>query len=401
MNNYLSKSLTYDSFDENKRRMGDVTECLVVTKGEKDEVKIANLILSLLFSVKLAVLGVDLADADEIAKFVKHEGDDDKNDIYLHKTLNNAFTLSFTKRNIIPFLVRINLLLVKNEKLFNTILEVFRLVENSKDAAVDSNKIMMKRDRENYLGYLEAVSKGGKVLTGAIISNTIATSTADEADLSLFIDNWTTEEKAKLGIHLVNNGNRMRQQKGTYEVSVDDEVLGGQKTVLIKFPRESEEISARDFTYPRAAIVTARDVAKKCCVLDKSNGIKMSALALNIGWHGLFVPENVERISKVFVAQGLQTVTPDMLFLCTIPRIRPHKYLELEKSESYLMVIFYIINDVIISLKNGKDRFDFTADTISKLKKTGFTVESRILKKTFAVIWNVTRHVTKFKSARM
>lgn len=108
----------------------------------------------------------------------------------------------------------------------------------------------------------------------------------------LFIDSWTTNEKAKLGIHLVNNGNRMRLQKGTYEVQVEDELYGGKKTVLIKFP----------------AIVTARDVARVSCVLDKDNGIKMSALALNIGWHGLFVPENIEKISKVFLGQQLPTI---------------------------------------------------------------------------------------------
>lgn len=226
-------------------------------------------------------------------------------------------------------------------KLFDTVLMVLKSVDSVKGKSFDSYVSLMKRDRSNYLKFLDTVSKGGKTLTGAIMSETVATSTADEADLSLFIDDWSSKEKSDLGVHLINNGNKMRNQKGTFEIRIDDEETGGQKSVLVKFPRESEEISITDFTYPRAAIVTARDVSKTCCKVDNEGGIKMSALALNIGWHGLFLPENIDKISKVFIECTQPMVNAEKLYLCTIPRIRPHKYLEMDSSESYLMVIFY------------------------------------------------------------
>lgn len=347
-----------------------------------------------MFTLKLAKVNEAVSDESDAEKF-KLTGKTDgveTGDLIIHVSLLNSMDLIFSKRNIIPFLVRIDLNFVKNEMLFNTILQVFKNVDNPKDKTFDNYKILMMRDRNNYLQYLDAVSKGGKILTGAIMSSTIATSTADEADLSLFIDDWTTKEKSELG-----NGNKMRSQKGTYEIQVNNEENGGKKIALVKVPRESEEISAKDFTYPRAAIVTARDVAKVCCKIDSDNGIKMSALALNIGWHGLFLPENIEKISKVFVDHKQPAVDAEKLFLCTIPRIRPHKYLDMDSSENYLMVIFYIINDIIISLKSGKDKFDFTADTLSKLKKLGFTPDSKMLKKGFAVIWNISRHYMSHK----
>lgn len=391
MNKYLEKNFNEESLDIHKKRMEDVVDCLIMKDVVIEEPKMSRLILSFLISLNLVVFNEEVTDKAESDSYKIYPGTENVNEITIHKTLIKSFKLNLTKRNIIPFLVRFNMVLVKSLKYFQTILEIFKLIDKAEDKAFQSYEIMVKRDRENYLKYIENVLKGGKVLSGAVTLETIATSTADEADLSIFIDDWTTNEKAKLGIYLINNGNKMRQNKGTFEVSIDDETHGGHKTVLIKFPRESEEISAFDVTYPRAAIITARNVAAKCCNLDSNNGIKMSALALNIGWHGLFAPENVERLSKVFEKCGFQSVTTEMLFLCTIPRIRPHKYLDLQKSECYLMTIFYIINDVVISLKTGKDRFDFTADTMSKLKKINQTIEAKHLKKTFAAVWNVTR----------
>lgn len=391
-NAYMDMRLNVELLESNKKRMADVVECLITKDEGVDDVKFGRLILSFMISLKLATFEKEVPDKDEMKNYDTQEATDEIYEIKIHNTLIKSFKLTFTKRNIIPYLVRFNMLLVKSMKHFQTILEIFKLIDKENDRTFISYEMMVKRDRENYLKYIENVVKGGKVLSGAVTLDTIATSTADEADLSVFIDDWTTGERAKLGVYLINNGNKMRQNKGTFEISIEDETFKGVKTVLIKFPRESEEIASYDLTYPRAAIITARDVATKCCKLDSNNGIKMSALALNIGWHGLFAPENILRLTDVFLKCKLQAVTADMLFLCTIPRIRPHKYLNLQGSECYLMTIFYIINDVIISLKTGKDRFDFTADTMSKLKKINQKIDDKCLKKTFAAVWNITRH---------
>lgn len=149
MDAYLNKKMNQDSFEDNKRRMEDVVDCLVVSKGDKDSKKVLDLILSLLFTLKLTTVKDKIEDAEEAANFETTVGDErEKNDIIIHKSLINSLKLSFTKRNIIPFLVRLNLIFVKNEKIFNTILELFRMVDNDKDKAFESYKTMMMRQKQ-------------------------------------------------------------------------------------------------------------------------------------------------------------------------------------------------------------------------------------------------------------
>lgn len=377
-----------------KSEVSEVVECVMDTKNSSVKDKLEYIVISLMITMRIITKEskklVDVKIMDKIIEQDLEEGADMRS-VFIHEDLLKSINMDYLKNNIIPFLVRINLDRVRSSTMYNTIIHFFMKIDAGKLEIFNSFKNLMNMNRKDYLDFLDMVSKGGKALTGATTSKFVATSTADESDLRLFIDDWSVKEKSELGVYLINNGNKTRSQKGTFEIDVEDEKTGSSKKIIVKFPRESEEITKIDFTYPRAAIVTARSVTKMCCNIN-DGGIKMSALALNIGWHGLFLEINLKKVSDVFVKLKCPTVTEEKLYLCTIPRIRPHSYLNMDATEKYLMIIFYIINDIIISLKSGKDRFDFTSDTLSKMKKINFTPDSNVLKKTFAAVWNVTRH---------
>lgn len=383
-----------EKFKSVKNEVSEVVECVMDTKSSSVKEKMEYIVISLMITMRLITKDSKYKGLDKMMdKIVEHavEDGDDARSIFVHVDILKSINMDYLKNNMIPFLVRINVNQVSSSTLFNTIMNFFMKIDVGRPEVFNSFKNLMNMNRKDYIDFLDLVSKGGKALTGATTSKTVATSTADESDLRLFIDDWSTKEKFELGVYLINNGNKMRSQKGTFEIDIEDEKTGNNKKIVVKFPRESEEITKIDFTYPKAAIVTARSVAKMYCNIN-DGGIKMSALALNIGWHGLFLEINLKKISDVFEKQGCQTVTEEKLYLCTIPRIRPHSYLNMDATEKYLMIIFYIINDIIISLKSGKDRFDFTSDTLSKMKTISFTPDSNVLKKTFAAIWNITRH---------
>lgn len=383
-----------EKFKTVKNEVSEVVECVMDTKSSSVKEKMEYIVISLMITMRLITKDSKYKGLDKMMdKIVEHavEDGDDARSIFVHVDILKSINMDYLKNNMIPFLVRINVNQVSSSTLFNTIMNFFMKIDVGRPEVFNSFKNLMNMNRKDYIDFLDLVSKGGKALTGATTSKTVATSTADESDLRLFIDDWSTKEKFELGVYLINNGNKMRSQKGTFEIDIEDEKTGNNKKIVVKFPRESEEITKIDFTYPKAAIVTARSVAKMYCNIN-DGGIKMSALALNIGWHGLFLEINLKKISDVFEKQGCQTVTEEKLYLCTIPRIRPHSYLNMDATEKYLMIIFYIINDIIISLKSGKDRFDFTSDTLSKMKTISFTPDSNVLKKTFAAIWNITRH---------
>lgn len=110
--------------------------------------------------------------------------------------------------------------------------------------------------------YLSSVKGGGKKLPGAVTGRKINTSTADDVELSNFISDWEESELAELGIYLINNGNKMRIAKGMYEIRVKDASDNGEKDTAIRFPRPQDEFKPLDLTYHRAAIITARAVAR-------------------------------------------------------------------------------------------------------------------------------------------
>lgn len=357
--------MSQETYNRQYREVSDVVECVVDKHELASKFNFADIVISLMLTMKLIDTKNKKIDEKKREKFKECsliEGVE-MDTLIVHDDLVKAINLNFLKHNIIPFLVRVGLNRVKSQTMFDTVIQFFKKIYAGSSDIFNNFQKLMEMNRNDYLSFLENVSKGGKVLTGATTSKFVATSTADESDLRLFIDDWTVKEKSDLGVYLINNGNKMRLQKGTFEINIDSE-SGGEKKVLVKFPRESEEITRLDFTYPRAAIVTARDVAQTCCQIS-DGGIKMSALALNIGWHGLFLQNNIEKLSNVFKANECQVVTEEKLYLRTIPRIRPHASLNMDSTEKYLMVIFYII----ISLKSGKDRFDFTSDTRIPIKK--------------------------------
>lgn len=65
--------------------------------------------------------------------------------------------------------------------------------------------------------------------------------------------------------------------------------------------------------------------------------------------------------------------------LVTIPRVRPHKYLDLTRAEALVFITFSMINDVVITMsKRGTDSLNvsFTADAYSKLANLGLVIDN-------------------------
>lgn len=107
----------------------------------------------------------------------------------------------------------------------------------------------------------------------------------------------------------------MRIAKGMYEIRVKDASGNGEKDTAIRFPIPQDEFKPLDLTYPRAAIITARAVAKECCELKNDSEIRMSALALNIGWHGIFIKTNTTKLEALVLEMRLPALTLESLYL--------------------------------------------------------------------------------------
>lgn len=132
----------------------------------------------------------------------------------------------------------------------------------------------------------------------------------------------------------------MRNSKGVYEIYVKNSKGEADKKTVVRFPSAQDEIKAYDLTYPRAAIITARSVSKECCNIKESGEIRMSALALNVGWHGLFITMNYKKLDALVSELKLEALSMESLYLCSIPRIRPHRFLNMNTTEKYRMLIF-------------------------------------------------------------
>jgi len=86
-------------------------------------------------------------------------------------------------------------------------------------------------------------------------------------------------EKMEIGLRLMERGNMLRKEarglNRTFETS-------NKNRIAVYFPKENDNISDGKYSYPRAAIHTARELSR---FMYKEEMI--SALGLSIGWGGL------------------------------------------------------------------------------------------------------------------
>ncbi|CAL1677524.1 unnamed protein product [Lasius platythorax] len=112
-----------------------------------------------------------------------------------------------------------------------------------------------------------------------------------------------------------------------------------------------------------------------------------SALDLSIGWGALIQETNLRNFLSLLTKDNnllkgvneLRSGDCSIFCLVTIPRVRPHKYLDLTMAEALIFITFSMINDIVITMsKRGTESLNvsFTADAYSKLANLGLVIEN-------------------------
>jgi len=191
---------------------------------------------------------------------------------------------------------------------------------------------------------------------------------------SMYSPDNIISEKMEIGLILMENTFFKGQHK-TVETS-------SKRRITVYFPRYDDNINDEQYSYPRAVIHTARPLSN--AMLQHK---MISKLGLNIiGWGGLMNERNLINFFDALntnndALQGFDDVkrNPSIMYLVTIPKIKPHTYLNLSKAEALIFIIFNMINDIVINLElritNRKAplKTNFTTDTISKLHNLSIT----------------------------
>jgi len=187
-------------------------------------------------------------------------------------------------------------------------------------------------------------------------------------------DNITSDlEKIEVGLQLMERGKTFKKdfkgQHRTFETS-------NKRVITVYFPMP-DDINYEEYFYSRAVIHTARPLSN--LMLQRK---MMSTLGLNIGWEGMTNEANLTRFLNFFdnddndfSINDIDDIkrNPSIIYLVTIPKIKPHKYLNLSKVEAVIFITYNIIRDSVTNLKlqmsNPKTplKANFTAETISKL----------------------------------
>lgn len=201
-------------------------------------------------------------------------------------------------------------------------------------------------------------------------------STVDYNDLGRFdfmysSDNVSSDlEKVEVGLQLMERKKTFKDFKGnkTFETS-------SKRSITVFFPM-SNDISYTKYFYSRAVIHTARPLSN--LMLQRK---MMSALGLSIGWEGMTNEANLNTffyMLNMYSNLYIDKKNLSIMYLVTIPKITPHKYLNLSKAEAFIFIIFNIICDSVTNfklhmsnpntpLKNFTAKF--TDETISKVNK--------------------------------
>lgn len=185
-------------------------------------------------------------------------------------------------------------------------------------------------------------------------------------------DNITSDlEKIEVGLQLMERGKTFKKdfkgQHRTFETS-------SKRAITVYFPIP-DDINHKEYFYSTAVIHTARPLSN--LMLQRK---MMSALGLSIGWGGMTNEANLTRFldsfdSYDFCIDDINDIkrNPSIIYLVTIPKIKPHKYLNLSKAEALIFITYNIICDSVTNLKlqmsnpNTPLKANFTAETISKV----------------------------------
>lgn len=191
---------------------------------------------------------------------------------------------------------------------------------------------------------------------------------------SMYSPDNITSEKSDIGLKLMERRKIFIGQDNIFENS-------SERKIAVYYPRDDDNINYEQYSYPRAVIHTARPLSN--LMLQRK---MMSALRLNFDWKDMTNEANLMNFFDALntnndALQGFDDVkrNPSIMYLVAIPKIAPHTYLNLSKTEALIFIIFNMINDIVVNLilriTNQKVplKTDYTTYTISKLHNLAIT----------------------------
>jgi len=95
------------------------------------------------------------------------------------------------------------------------------------------------------------------------------------------------EEKLELGLRLMEKGNEYRKTKVAQDITFETSL---KRKIAVYFPKNNDNIPDYRYSYPRAAIHTARCLSKEMFKIEMC-----SALGLSIGWGALINEINLRK----------------------------------------------------------------------------------------------------------
>jgi len=317
----------------------------------------------------------------------------DQNETYKVKPLKDLLGRNFDRAHMVDllrhsvskgeatsylYIIFITKILIKCGDAINN--EAIRIIEIEYKRKIEEVNQVMKAKNE----FNRSVNENAEVLPQGFRQIYQLTSDDDLRRFNFMYssnEDKSVSEKTEIGLILMEKGNSFRKdlkgQSKTFETSEKNKVT-------IYFPKSDDNISDGRYSYPRAAIHTAIELSK-----SMMNNKMVSALGLSIGWGGMIEEANY----STFIAK-MNTREEDLMgydkiknsnfimYLVTIPRVRPHKYLELTHAEALIFIIFSMMNDMVINISLQKTnpnlplKSNFTADTISKLSNMGLNFDN-------------------------
>lgn len=203
---------------------------------------------------------------------------------------------------------------------------------------------------------------------------------SDDFSLGDYFNEFSNLEKAEIGIQLIRSGQTFRKENKGKWVQL---TTSKGNELLVYFSKDNDKSSNSFLTHSRCAIATAKETS--AILAEKED---MPPLGLNLGWHSLTKDSTFNSINAEFIKMNMPIVSKETIYMISIPKLKPHKYLDLNLSEASLMIVFHIFNDAFNTTKRKDDKMEmnFTSDIYSKLTSLNLVVSRSTVKVLLKII---------------
>jgi hypothetical protein len=206
------------------------------------------------------------------------------------------------------------------------------------------------------------------------------TNKTDDINVEDFFTDFSDADKCQIGVDLIRVGLDLKRENAGGWVAM---TLTSGKVLKIYFPKANDEGSRKFLTHGRCAVATARETS--AFLASKED---MPALGLNLGWQAIAEEVCISKLNKVFQDANMPLITNQIVYMIAIPKVKPHKIMNLSSSEAHLMLSFHVINDAYNSKKRKDKKYEgnFTSEVYSKMVNLGIDVKVPILKKILNIV---------------